>query len=79
MVFNMNIKDKNGNADLNGFQMVFLGFLVFLLYWALWSHGVQYDADRGEPVSQWNGFQSCFVFTAIVYIFVKICRKIGGW
>ena len=77
----MNIKDKNGNTDLNGFQLIVLGILVFLLYWAIWVHGVQSSFERGNgaPPSQWDGFGTCFVFTAIIYGFVKMCKKIGGW
>lgn len=77
----MNIKSKQGNTDLNGFQMVWLCILLFLFYWMMWAHGVQWAVDNeiSKEPSQWDGFSVCFVFTAIVYGFVNLCRKIGGW
>jgi hypothetical protein len=77
----MNIKSKQGNTDLNGFQMIWLGILLFLFYWMIWANGVQYAVDTGDSKvpSQWDGFGACWVFTAVVYVFVKFCRKIGGW
>jgi hypothetical protein len=71
----MKIKEKNGNSDLNGFQLIWLAILLFLFYWMIWDNGVQSSFERGDgsPPSQWDGFGACFVFTLMVYIFVKLC------
>ena len=77
----MNIRDKDGSGDLNGFQLVWLFILIGLFYWLMWTEGVQYAVDNGyskEP-SQWYGFGSCWIFTSVIYGFIKICKKIGGW